>query len=216
MRLRAAVVAIVLAALVAPSLAAAAASRQLTPGEQQQIGVLVDRFVKDAVRRENLAVGWALAGPALRGGTTRSAWISGKGVTVGWYPARGDDFRTAWTGNLIAPGHAVLSMMLHPEPGHPNVVQTAMAVDVIRRHGRWLVNGFYPAASFGPGGQVSGPNDFQAHGGGSAIGNDKSRISAHAAVVAIAAIGAVVLLVPVMIWVRVKRRERRAYTAYRA
>jgi hypothetical protein len=107
-------------------------------------------------------------------------------------------------------------MMLHPDAQYRHLLQSAMSVDVIRAHGRWVVNGFYPAATFGPGGQVSGPNDFQAPGGGASVGDGKSRISAHAAVVAIAAIGTVVLLVPVLFWLRAKRRERRAYAAYRA
>ena len=61
-----------LAALLVLAAPAQAAPR-MTPVTRAAIGSVVDRFVKDAVRRENLAAAWTIAGPDLRGGTTRRA-----------------------------------------------------------------------------------------------------------------------------------------------
>ena len=50
------------------------------------IGVLIDHFVKDVVKRQDLAAGWLLADHNLRAATTRAAWIRGTGVSVPSFP----------------------------------------------------------------------------------------------------------------------------------
>jgi hypothetical protein len=204
-----------LAVLVAAPSVGAAAAPTLSAKDRQAIGSLVDRFVKGAVERHDLAGAWALAGPGLRGGTSRKAWVAGTGVTVETYPARGNDFSHAWTADVVEPGKVGISLMLHPAPGHRGVAQTAFRAQLVKRHGRWLVDSFYPAAQFFGGGHVVGPNDF-APGANTVATTTKARIRALWLVVAGAAIAALIVLIPAGFWVRAKRRERRAYAAYLA
>jgi len=204
--------------------APAAAAPRMTPADRTQISNLIDRFVKDVVLRHDLADGWTIAGPDLRGGTTRRAWVAGTGVTVAAYPAAGKDFRNAWTGQLVTPTRAELSVVMHPQPGSGED-ETAASVGVQKIHGRWIVDIFYTAAVFRSGSghngscglsscAVSGPNDYGPAGGGSAIGNSQSRIAGHWLWIALAGVGAIVLATPLGLFVRVKRRDRRAWAAY--
>ncbi len=195
--------------LVAPP---ATAATHLTTADRKAIGVLLDRFVKDAVRRENLPAAWSLIGPDLRGGTTRAAWDSGKGVTVQYFPVAGTDFSKAWTVSSVRAGSAELEMILHPKPGARGFEETAANIEVRKVAGRWIVDIFYPAAVFHSSGGISGPNDFTA-GGGSAATNS-SRIAGRWLIVAIGVVGGIVLVLPIAIWLRVKLRDRRAWADY--
>jgi hypothetical protein len=214
-----------LGALLAAVLASpAAAAPRMTPVDRQAIGTLVDRFVKDVVLRENLADGWTIAGPDLRGGTTRAAWVAGTGVTVASFPARGTEFRNSWTGHLVSPTHAVLSVILLPKPGSGDE-EAASNVDVRKVNGRWIVDIFYTAAVIRTGSgrrgscgstncAVSGPNDYGPAGGGSPIGNSDARIGARWLWIVLALVGALVVGTPAGIWLRLKRRDRRAWADY--
>ena len=220
-------VAVALVLLIAAAAATAASPPRLSAADRRAIGTTVDRFVKDVVLRENLPAGWELAGPDLRGGTTRAAWISGKGVTVGAFPARGKSFRNAWVGHLVAPGHLEGSLIMQPKPGSRGFDQTAVTLDLRKVNGRWIVDIFYPVAVFRTGSAnrgscgkancaISGPNDFGPQGSSSAAGNIGGRVGAHSFLLgAVAVIGALLLL-PVAIWVRVRRRDSRARAAYEA
>lgn len=212
MRTALATLAAAIGLLAVPAVAGAAAAPGLRPGDERQIDVLVDRFVKDAVLRENLRDGWTLIGPDLRNSTTKAKWIAGTGVTVEQYPARGHDFRHAWTGVVVGPGHVTVSVMLHPKAGHPHVPQTAFNADVVKSHGRWIVNGFYPAAMFYGGGHVVGPNDFGP--GASAVDSGKARIRSFWLLVVGAVVAGLAVLVPAGFWIRAKRRDRRAFAEY--
>jgi hypothetical protein len=197
----------------------------MSPADRQAIATLVNRFVNDAVKRKDLAAAWALAGPDLRGGTTRSAWIAGTGVTVPAYPAAGSDFRKAWTGRLVSPGRAELAMILQPEPGsHAN--QEGASLDVRRIRGRWVVDLFYVDAVFRSGSgkhgscgtancAISGPNDYAAAGDGGASGASPTD-GALWMWVGLSVFGAIVLLTPLGLWVRVRLRDRRILAEYAA
>jgi hypothetical protein len=220
-------VAVALVLPIAAEAAGAASAPRLSATDRRAIGTTVDRFVKDVVLRENLPAGWELAGPDLRGGTTRAAWISGKGVTVAAFPARGKSFRNAWVGHLVAPGHLEGSLIMQPKPGSRGFDQTAVTLDLRKINGRWIVDIFYPVAVFRTGSAnrgscgkancaISGPNDFGPQGASSAAGNISGRVGAHSFLLgAVAVIGALLLL-PVAIWVRVRRRDSRARAAYEA
>lgn len=196
----------------------------MTPQDRTAIGNLVDRFMKDVVQRRDLADGWTLAGPDLRGGTTRAAWIKGTGVTVEPFPAAGNDFHDAWTGHLVSPGHAELSIVMHPKAG-TDYDETAATVDVRRINGRWLVDLFYSTAVIRSGSNkhgscgtadcaISGPADYGPGGGGPGNASSQARIRGFWLFAAIAAAGALVLAVPAGVWLRVRRRTKRAYLAY--
>jgi hypothetical protein len=219
--LRLTALATVAAALFVP---AANAAPRMTPADRAAISTLIDHFVKDAVLRENLPAAWQLAGPDMRGGTTRTAWDAGTGVTVASYPAKGTSFRDAWTGHLVSPTVADLALILHPKPGS-GYDETADTVEVRKIDGRWLVDIFYGTATFRSGSShrgscgtancaISGPGDFGPGGSGSAVGNNNARIRSFWLWVVLGAIGAAIVLTPVGIWARLKRRERRAWAAY--
>jgi hypothetical protein len=221
--------AILVAALLTALIAAgpAAPATRLSPADRQAIGTTLDRFVKDVVLRRDLRAGWELAGPDLQGGTTRAAWISGKGVTVAAYPARGSSFKNAWTGRLVGPGHLEGSMVLQPKAGSRGYDQTAVTLDLRRIAGRWVVDIFYPAAVFRTGtgkrgscGQpscaISGPADYGPQGAASAAGNTSARVSGHTFLLVLGGIGIAVLLTPLAIWARIKRRDSRVRAAYEA
>ena len=206
--------------------APAAAATRMTPADRTAIGTVLDRFVKDVVLRENLRAGWDLAGPDLRGGTTRAAWIGGRGVTVAAFPARGTSFRNAWVGHLVAPGHFEGSMILQPKAGS-GFDQTAVTVDLRRISGRWVVDIFYSAAVFRAGSKnrgscgrsncaISGPADYGPQGSASAAGNARAHVGAHTFLIGTAIVAGFVLLTPFLIWARIRRRDSRARAAYEA
>ena len=226
-RTRQALVVLVLAFATLAAASPGAAATRMSPADRNAISTVVDRFVKDVVLRENLPEGWTLAGPDLRGGTTRAAWISGKGVTVAAFPARGTSFRNAWTGHLVAPGHFEGSVILRPKAGSRGFDQTAVTVDARKVSGRWVVDAFYSAAVFRSGSQnrgscgrpncaISGPADYGPQGASSAAGNTSARVSGYTFLTVLAAVGVLVVLTPFVIWVRVRRRDSRARAAYEA
>jgi hypothetical protein len=203
----------------------AAGAPRMTAADRRAIGTLVDRFVKDAVRRQDLPAAWDLAGPDLRGGTTRAAWIRGTGVTVQYFPARGDDFTDAWTGHLVAPGRAELAMVMHPKPGNRDYDETAASIDVRKIGGRWVVDLFYTAAVIRTSAAhrgscglancaVSGPSDFGPLGASSATAY-VHRNDTHWLLIGLGILGGLVAMTPLAIWLRIKRRDRRAWAAYR-
>jgi hypothetical protein len=206
--------------------APARAATRMSPADRAAISTVLDRFVKDVVLRKNLREGWELAGPDLRGGTTRDAWISGKGVTVASFPARGTSFRDAWVGRLVAPGHLEGSMILQPKSGS-RFNQTAVTLDVRRISGRWVVDIFYSAAVFRTGSKnrgscgrsdcaISGPADYGPQGSASAAGNATAHVGAHTFLIGMAIAACLVLLMPFAIWARIRRRDGRARAAYEA
>jgi hypothetical protein len=203
-----------------------AAATRLGHADREAIATVLDRFVKDVVLRENLREGWDLAGPDLRGGTTRAAWISGKGVTVARFPARGTSFRDAWVGRLVAPGHLEGSMILQPK-AQSRFDQTAVTLDVRKISGRWVVDIFYSAAVFRAGSKnrgscgqsncaISGPADYGPQGAASAAGNTTAHVGAHTFLIGMGVAAGLLLLTPFLIWARIKRRDGRARAAYEA
>jgi len=210
--LRAAVAALVAGAALIVALPAPARDRPpMSSADRQAIGVLIEAFVKDVVLRQNLAAGWELTGPDLRGGTTRAAWIKGTGVTVERFPVADKDLRHVWSGHLVAPGHGELSVVMHPKPGS-GYEETAATVDVRKLHGRWVVDLFYSAAVFHKVG-ISGPNDFTARASGG-TSYSRSRIRGLWLFAGIAVGVAAVLAVPSGLWLAHRRRERRALAEY--
>ncbi len=219
----------VLLVVVAASLAVAPAlsAPRITDQDRAAIGTLVDTFTKDVLLRRNLAEGWDLAGPDMRGGTTRSAWVAGTGVTLAAYPAKETEFSRAWTGKLVAPGHAVLAMVLHPKPGK-KAFETAFTIDVRKLHGRWVVDLYYPAAIIRAGRHqgscghsdcyISGPADFGplGGGGGGTAASTSGKIGIGSFAIGVGVIGALIVLTPLGLWLRVKRRDRRAMATYLA
>lgn len=202
-----------------------AEARTASPAARRQIGLVIDRFVKDVVLRRNLADGWTLAGPDLRGGTTRAAWLRGSGVTVEAFPAVGHDFRHAWDGKLVSPTRAELTVTLRSRGKNAQIVEAQTVL--VKRHGRWLVDIFYPAGviRLGPGHNgscgtpscaISGPNDFAPQAGGGAQEGVPAADAAHWLWIVLGSLGGVVGATAVGLLLLVRLRDRRARLSYEA
>ena len=129
------------------------------------------------------------------------------------------NFRNAWTGHLVAPGHFEGSMILRPKARSRGFDQTAITVDLRRVSGRWLVDIFYSAAVFRTGSQnrgscgrsncaISGPADYGPQGAASAAGSGSAHVGAHTFLIGSAILGGLVLLTPFAIWARPQTARR--------
>jgi hypothetical protein len=207
------------------AIAVPSAQARMTAPTRRQIGVVIDRFVKDVVLRRNLTEGWTLAGPDLRGGTTRAAWLRGKGVTVEAFPAIGNDFRHAWDGKLVSPTRAELTVTLRSRGKNAQIVEAQTVL--VKRNGRWLVDIFYPAGvirlgrghngSCGtPSCAISGPNDFAPQAGSGAQEGVPAADAAHWLWIVLGSLAGFIGATAVALLLRVRLRDRRARLAYEA
>jgi hypothetical protein len=201
------------------------AEARMSPPTHRQIGEVIDRFVKDVVLRRNLPEGWALSGPDMRGGTTRAAWMSGKGVTVEAFPAIGNDFRHAWDGKLVSPTRAELTVTLRSRGRNAEVLEEQTVL--VKRHGRWIVDVFYPAGiirlGHGHNGScgnsscaISGPNDFAPRSAGGGQEGVPAPDAAHWLWIVLGSIGGLIAFVIASLLLYVRLRDRRARQAYEA
>ena len=147
--------------------------------EQRRINTTVDRFVLAALDRSDPGTAWDLAGPDLRGTSTRADWVAGK-IPVGLFPVAGTHFH-GWTHISASPGAVTFDLLIQPRAGS-QVGATAFSVQVTRRHGGWVVNRWYTQATFTPVGtkhpHIVGPNDFGAGTPGPVEGRaDRARIA---------------------------------------
>ena len=147
MRVRVAVVGALAVAVLAA--AAPASAARITAADRREINSVVDRFVVAAVKRQHPLDAWSLATPTLRGGTTRRDWANGNVPTYP-YPAKGSRFhnwQVAWSGNNDL-GINLTLMPIRRERKKLGAI--AFGMELKRIHGRWLVDGFYPEATFAP------------------------------------------------------------------
>ncbi len=149
------------------------------PLERQRINTVVDRFVIAALERGDLGNAWDLAGPDLRGTSTRADWVAGR-TPVSAFPAAGEHFH-GWTHIVARPGSVTFDLLIQPRKG-AKVGATAYSVQVVRRHGGWIVNRWYTQATFTPVGtkkpRIVGPNDFGAGTPGPVEGHgERARLS---------------------------------------
>jgi hypothetical protein len=202
-----ALVSLGLAALV---LAAPAGAAQLSRADRQAINRTLDAFVASAVKRHDAGASYDLVTPQLRAGTSRAAWAKGS-LPVYPYPARGTSFHD-WTIDYVLRNDVAFELMFQPGRGS-KLDPIAFSGEVKKIRGRWLVDSFYPAATFAAhGAKVVGPRDFTAQ----TYGNDagESRLSAvWFAVPGVLIAG--ILLVPLAMllvgWRRGRKARRRAY-----
>ena len=118
-------------------------STHVSSADRRGINKTLDAFIPAALNRTSAATAWRLAGPELKGGTTLRQWRHGTSP-IPYFPARGNTFH-GWT-TIDAEGNSVdFSLLVHPRRGS----QTSSWVfqgQMIKRDGRWLVNGLYTAA----------------------------------------------------------------------
>jgi hypothetical protein len=152
---------------------------RVAPSQRRLIDTTVDRFVLAALVDRDLGRAWDLAGPDLRGTSRRADWVAGQ-TPVPPFPALGKQFH-GWTHVVAHPGVVTFNLLIQPRAG-ATVGATAFSVQVIRRHGTWLVNRWYTEATFTPVGtknpRIVGPNDFGAGTPGPVEGRtDRARLS---------------------------------------
>ncbi len=138
-------------------------SKYVSPADRRAINKTLDQFIPAALDQKSPATAWRLSGPDLTGGTTLSQWRHGTSP-IPYYPARGTSFH-GWTTIDAEPNSVDFSLLVHPRHGS----QTSSWVfsgQMIKRHGRWLVNGLYTAAIMARpdkhGRHEVGPADFAA------------------------------------------------------
>lgn len=162
MRHRQAYLALVAVTILAATATASAGAGRLTAAERLGIDRTLDRFVPEAVRRDDSAAAYALAAPAMRVGTTLGDWRRGE-IPVYPYPAQGRHFHY-WTFSYRTRREVAVELQLHSR--HPTRIgPITFKVSLQKIRGRWLVSSFMPAATFAPVGappKVRSQADFAA------------------------------------------------------
>jgi hypothetical protein len=106
------------------------------------------RFVQTAVARKNLAEGWLLSGPVLRGGLSRKEWLTGNNPVVP-YPI--DELDVApYKVDYSYADSALLELALLPKKNAGVRAQVFfLRLEKIRDAGgeHWVVNNWVPRAS---------------------------------------------------------------------
>jgi hypothetical protein len=190
-------------------LAAPASAAALSRDDRTAIDQTIDRFVSTAVRHQNVAASYDLVTPQLRGGMSRAAWARGN-IPVYPYPARGSGWH-GWTVDYALKDDVAFELLLQPRRGS-RLDPISFSGEVKKIHGRWLVDSFYPAASFAAqGAKVVGPRDFGAPPFGDDSGNSVLGTVWFAVPVGVLAL---IALVPLTFFLANWRRGRRAARAY--
>jgi hypothetical protein len=186
---------------------------RLTVAMRTSIDRTIARFVPAAVERRDPALAWQLSGPGLRSGTTRADWLAGD-LPVFPFRVRNKQFR-GWKPVLTYRDHVAFDLLLQP-PVSSRKGDLAVSVDVVRRGGRWLVDGWYPSAVFtGPEERpwVTGSPDFTPDGSTSdaydGAGAPNGRLDPAWLLVPVLLLGAIALI-PVGFAIGGLRRRARA------
>ena len=145
-------------AALAALLFAGPAQAKLSPTDRVAINRTIDAFVATAVRRHDVARSYDLVTSQLSGGMTRAQWAKGD-IPVYPYPARGTSWHGWWLDYALK-NEVAFELVLQPQPGR-KLDPISFSASVKRIHGHWLVDSFYPAATFlGSQHRVLGPRDF--------------------------------------------------------
>jgi hypothetical protein len=184
---------------------------------RRAIDATLDRFVPAAVERHDPALGWTLAGPGLRAGTTRADWLHDR---LPVYPFQTSDTTFhGWSTRYAYRDRVGFDLLLHARPGADTGNLSAITfTGVMRRSGsRWLVDSWLPVALYGKAGAppvLAAPDYAPSASKGS--GELKGRLGSTWLVVPLAILLGGIVLVPGGLAVRGYVRSRRARAAYRA
>jgi hypothetical protein len=190
---------------------------RLTRSERRAINATLERFVHSGVARGNLAAAYDLVTPSFRGGTTRAQWKRGDSPIYAYLHPAGR-VANEWRVTYSYRGDVGVNLMLASK--HPRKVGAIIfQLELLRRHGRWLVDSFGPIATFTPIGagpqHETGPADYAGGAAGTDIRADKAPLNALWIAIPAAVLG-LVLLVPLAFFVLTRVRERRVARAYEA
>jgi hypothetical protein len=196
----------------------------LSRAENRRLTTLVNRWVNDVVLRKNLADGWSIAGPDLRGGTTRRAWVAGRALPIQYFPLVGTDFRKSWYVQWKTPTEMGLVVSLRSGRGK-NAEMIQEQTGLVRHGGHWVINAFYANGIFRLGKghrgscasskcEVTGLNDYAAGAPASSLPSGTARLGKTWLLVGLGALGLLVVAIPLGIGLRVRSRNRRALAEY--
>jgi len=196
----------------APADPTAPKPRGLTAADRRAINTTLDAVVLHGAARRDVAKSYNFTTPTLHDGATRREWATGA-IGIYPFPAAGRKFH-AWILKGSTTDGAWLQLLLKPRRG-AKVGPILFDVEVQRRHGKWLLNSFLPAATFAPlhssKPRVRAIADFSpaAQGEGSApVG--RSRVTGSWAIFPFVAFG--VLLLSLLVWrFAAGYRDRRLY-----
>lgn len=140
-------------------------TRHVSAADRKLIDQTFDHFVPAGVARKSADTAWSWAGPGLRTGSTLAQWRQGT-TPVPQYPAGGTTFH-GW-GVLDATKTTVdYNLLVHPRKGSGITSAWVFQGELVKLHGRWLVNSIYTTAIMASphnGPKEVGPADFAAPG----------------------------------------------------
>jgi hypothetical protein len=140
----------------------AVASSRVSAAERRAIDRVLDRFIPASLGRKDADLAWSLAGPELRSSSSLKKWRAGS-TPVPAYPVRGTTFHD-WTTIDAGPAYVIFNILIHPTSG-AKVAPYEFSGEMVKEHGRWLVNRLYTIAIFNRVTKTTheiGPADFAA------------------------------------------------------
>jgi hypothetical protein len=202
----------------APAQLAVNTHQKLSAADRASIDRLLDRFFPAAVERRNPAEAWALSGPEMRNGSSLGDFRKGTSP-VPSYPANEPNYHH-WRAIDVEKNSVVLNILVHPK--NPRTLGTwVFSVEVVKAKTRWLVNHIYTIAVMNPPVRPAtvthelGPADYSAPPPTSRTAATKSP-SSHSYLLPVAAIFAIVLLIPLTLGGIALLRARRWKRSVRA
>lgn len=184
----------------------------LRRADRREINRVLDAFVPAAVERKDPLAAYRLVTPEIRKSATRAQWQRGD-IPVYPYPA---SKQRDWTLNFSFPRHVSLDLFVQPKKG-ADVGPIAFTVELRRtRERRWLVDSFFPTAMFPKvedGGQPLAQPDLTPANVKGTSQTGKARVSPAFFLIPVVLLG-LVLLLPVVMFVRGRLREARAERIY--
>jgi len=187
----------------------------LRRADRREINRVLAAFIPAAVERKNPLAAYPLATPEMRKSATLAEWKRGD-IPVYPYPA---SERRSWTLNFSYPGQVNFDLFVQPKQ-NADVGPIAFTVEMRRGKARhWLVNSFFPTAIFpkpkkgAAGGQPLAQPDLSPANVKGTSQTGKQRVSPLFFLVPVVLLG-IVLLIPIVMFVRGRLREARAERIY--
>jgi hypothetical protein len=182
-----------------PAQVAETVRRTLGAADRRAIDATLDRFLPAGMERRDAATAWKLAGPELRSGSTLAQWRAGTSP-IPYYLPRETTFHE-WRTIEVGRRYVVFNLLLHSR--HPRRIGSyVFSGQVVKQHGRWLVNRLYTIAIMNPPQYTTthelGPADY-ASAGAHGHGSPDKPLLGHVGIAPALGILALVLLVPLSI-----------------